>query len=48
MASGDIEHQAVGQLPALVDDGLQIGAIRVSGQYTAGAEVQEEEPTGRE
>ena len=27
--SGDIEHQAIGQLPAFVDDGLQIGAIRV-------------------
>ena len=45
--SGDIECQAIGQLPALVDDGLQIGAIRVCGQYAAGAEVQEEEPTGR-
>ena len=27
--------------------GLQTGAIRVCGQYAAGAEVQEEEPTGR-
>src|ERR1700693_3336035 len=45
--SGDIEHQAIGQLPAFVDDGLQIGAIRVCGQYAAAAEVQEEEPGGR-
>jgi hypothetical protein len=42
--SGDIERQAIGQLPAFVDDGLQIGAIRVCGQYPARAEVQEEEP----
>jgi len=45
--SGDIEHQAIGQPPAFVDDGLQIGAIRVCGQYAAPAEVQEEEPVGR-
>src|SRR3984957_12278049 len=45
--SGDIEYQAVGQLTAFVDDGLQIGAIRVCGQYAAAAEVQKEEPAGR-
>jgi hypothetical protein len=37
-----------GQPPAFVDDGLQIPAIRVCGQYAAGAEVQEEELAGRE
>jgi len=36
----------VRQLPAFVDDGLQIGAIRVCGQYAAGAQVQEVEPAG--
>ena len=35
--SGDIERQAIGQLPAFVDDRLQIGAIRICGQYAAGA-----------
>src|ERR1700721_2240176 len=47
VAQRDIQHQAIGQLPGFVDDGLQIGAIRVCGQYAAAAEVQEEEPAGR-
>jgi hypothetical protein len=46
VTSGDIERQAIGQLSAFVYDGLQIGAVRICGQYAAGAEVQEEEPAG--
>ena len=45
--SGDIEHQTIGQPPAFDDDGLQIGAIWVCGESAAGAEVQDEELTGR-
>ena len=48
MPGGDIEHDSIGPLPAFVNQGLQIGSIRVYRQNAAGAEVQKEEPTRRE
>lgn len=46
MPGDDIEYEAIRQSSAFVDDGLQIGAIRVCREYAAGGDVQEEEPAG--
>src|SRR5258708_4559103 len=34
-----VDHQSVREFSALVDDGLQIGTVRVCGQHTAGSDI---------
>jgi len=44
ISGGNINHNSVRKLPALVDDDFQIGTVRVCGEYTSAPHIQEKEP----
>ena len=47
MAGGAVDHQAVRNLSAFLDDRLEIGAIGICGQDPSACDIEEEETADR-